>query len=204
MRANQEAMDLSRAKGIDLASASTLIIQAMEGNSRALKQFGINLKDGLSPAEALQELQVKLAGSAQDYVNTPWGKMDVATATTNKLAASLGNDLMPVLMNFLQTVTPLIQKVTDWANAHPQLVSYILLTAGAVGLLALGIAAIAGIVSAAISVFLAFSVVLALIGAPILILIALIAVLAVVIATHWHQIIDWNVGHDAPSRHDLE
>lgn len=195
MTANNEAMDLARAKGIDLASASTLIIQAMEGNSRALKQFGINLKDGLSPAEALQELQVKLAGSAQDYVNTPWGKMDVATATTNKLAATLGNDLMPVLLNFLQTVTPLIQKVTDWADAHPRLVSYILLAVGAAGLLVIAIGGIAFALSSAISIFLASMTVIsavgtaiAIIGGPITILGLLIGAFAFILLSHWDAI----------------
>src|ERR1019366_716994 len=148
--------------------------------------------------EALQELQVKLAGSAQDYVNTPWGQIDVATAKTNMLAATLGNDLMPVLLNFLQTVTPLIQKITDWADAHPKLVSYVLLAVGAIGLLSLAIAGVAATVSVAISVFLASMTVMAAVGVvvgalslPLLLIIAVVALLAIAIFTHWHDIIDW-------------
>jgi hypothetical protein len=198
MQANQVAMDLSRATGLDLASAAKQVELAMEGNGRALKQFGINLKDGLSPAEALIELQQKLAGTAQDYVNTPWGQLDVATAKSNMLEAAIGNDLIPTLENFLQTVTPLIQKVTEWTDAHPKLTTDILLAVGAVGLLSLAIAGVAAAISTAISIFLAASTVVAAVGIvigalslPLLLIIAVVAILAIAIFMHWHDIIDW-------------
>jgi hypothetical protein len=195
MKANQIAMDLSRATGNDLAGSAKLVELAMEGNGRALKQFGINLKDGLSPGEALNELQQKLAGTAQDYVNTPWGQLDVAKAKTQELSATLGNALIPVLMNFLQAVTPIITKLTEWADAHPKLTTFILITIGVVGLLALAVSGIAAAVSAAITIFFALStvlsaaaVVIGAVGLPVIALGVLVGVLAYLWITRWNEI----------------
>jgi hypothetical protein len=195
LKANQEAMDLARAKGIDLATAGTLIVQAMEGNGRALKQFGINLKDGLTPAEALDELQVKLANSAKDYVNTPWGQLDVAQAKLGLLAETLGASLLPALSKILETVTPAIQAFADWTAAHPKLTTAILGTAAAVGAFLLIIAALATAVSLATS---AFTVAITVIGAlaaavaalslPLIALGVLVGALAYIVLTHWKDI----------------
>jgi hypothetical protein len=196
LSANQEAMDLARAKNIDLSTAATLVIQAMEGNGRALKQFGINLKDGLTPAEALAELQQKLAGSARDYVNTPWGQLDVAKAKTQLLAETLGTQLLPILNRFLEAIIPVITKITEWTEAHPTLTKYILLAVAAVGLLALGISAIAAIISASISVFLGLSTAVSVLGVALTFLAAnpigliILAIGAVIVAgvllyNHW-------------------
>jgi hypothetical protein len=207
LKEGQIAMDLARASNgqLDFAAAAKQVELAMEGNGRALKQYGIVLKDGLSPGEALAELQQKLAGTAQDYVNTPWGQLDVAKAKTDQLSESLGNGLIPALMNALATLTPLIVKITDWVNEHPKLTAGILMVVGVVGLLSLGISAIAGIISAGISVFLALSTVLEVVGAavalvslPMLIwigvialVIAAVALLAYEIYTHWSDIKNW-------------
>lgn len=195
LRINQEAMDLSRAKGIDLATSGTLIIQAMEGNARALKQFGINLKDGLTPAEALNELQTKLANSAKDYVNTPWGQLEVAKAKAGLLAETLGASLLPALSTILQILTPLIQRFADWAAAHPQLLTAILVTVGAIGVLFLAISAIAAIVGAFTAALLALwpvivavGVVMTALAGPIIALGILIGVLAFIVTSRWNDI----------------
>ncbi len=199
------AMDLARATGLDLADAAKQVELAMEGNGRALKQYGINLKDGLSPGEALAELQQKLAGTARDYVNTPWGQLDVAKAKTDEVTEALGNGLIPALMTVLATLVPLIQIVTKWIDQHPILTRDILLAVGAIGLLSLGISAVAGIISAGISIFLAFSTVLdavavavSAVSLPMLLwigvialVLAAIALLAYEIYAHWGDIKNW-------------
>ena len=199
------AMDLARATGLDLASAAKQVELAMEGNGRALKQYGINLKDGLSPGEALAELQQKLAGTAQAYVNTPWGQLDVATAKTNELSEALGNGLVPALMTALSTLTPWIEKLTQLIDAHPKLTTAVLLLVGGLGLLMLAVAAIAGAISAGISIFLALStvigavgVVVAAVSVPMLLwigvialVVAAVALLAYEIYTHWGDIKTW-------------
>lgn len=50
---NAVAMDLARAKNMDLATATTLVGQVLSGNGKVLKQYGIDIKDTASPLEAL-------------------------------------------------------------------------------------------------------------------------------------------------------
>lgn len=50
-------MDLSRAKGIDLASATTAVVQGMQGQGRALKQLNVELPAAIPKAAALAAAQ---------------------------------------------------------------------------------------------------------------------------------------------------
>jgi len=47
------ANDLAIAKGIDNATATKVMSLAMQGNVRALKEFGIEVEEGASKAEIL-------------------------------------------------------------------------------------------------------------------------------------------------------
>ncbi len=70
MQVNQAAMDLARAKNIDLATATNQVILAMNGQGRALATYGIQIKDGLSGMSALEAVQGAVNGQAQAYADT--------------------------------------------------------------------------------------------------------------------------------------
>lgn len=195
---NQEAMDLARMKNIDLSTATNLIDKAMQGSAIALKQYGINIKDGLTPTQALTELQQKLAGQAKAFADTPTGNIAVMKTKMADLAATLGNDLMPTFIRLIKALTDVVEKVTAWTDKHPQLTTNILLGAAALGGLFLGISTVAGAISASIEIWKAGAAVVGLFGDalaflaanPIVLIIAAIAAIVVgivLLVTHWDQ-----------------
>lgn len=90
---NALAMDLARAKGIDLAQAGEMITLVLSGNARALKQYGIELDETKTPLEALGELQVKVGGQAQAFAGTLTGKMTRLGETFGDLKEKIGEAL---------------------------------------------------------------------------------------------------------------
>jgi hypothetical protein len=104
-RLNSIAMDLARAKHLDLVSASNLVGLVMSGNGRILKQYGIDLKSAGSPLEALNELQGKLAGQASAFSKTFQGQSEVMKESFNELKVSVGNQLLPAVTALLVQVT---------------------------------------------------------------------------------------------------
>lgn len=102
------AIELSARIGVSLPDATGMLIKALEGNSKPLKEFGINMKDGGNETERMQillgELAPKLAGSARNFENSSEG----IAASTRKMRADmeeeLGNKLIPLLNKFYQVL----------------------------------------------------------------------------------------------------
>lgn len=106
---NHLAMDLARAKSIDLLSATNLVGQVLSGNGRVLKQYGIEISDTLPPLEALKQLQKQVAGQADAFANTFEGQMTVLGIQFQNIKESIGSALITALM-------PFIQQFTAWLN----------------------------------------------------------------------------------------
>jgi len=103
---NALAMDLARAKNIELSQASTLVGQVLSGNARVLKQFGIELDETKTPMEALVELQGKVAGQAEAFAGTTSG----AIATFRQQVQNLQEELGALIAS---AVTPLIKRANE-------------------------------------------------------------------------------------------
>lgn len=160
---NSIAMDLARAKHIDLATASNLVGMVMSGNSRVLKQFGIDIKDSATPLEALGELQAKVGGQAQAFAGGFQGQMAVLSVTFENFKESLGEQVLPALTKLAESATDFITNVLpkwidkakeliDFLKGHPAVMYAI---AGAI------IGALVPAVYAAVTAFLAAAVALA-------------------------------------------
>lgn len=102
---NNIAMDLARAKNLDLASAAGLVNQVLSGNGRVLKQYQINIKDTASPLEALNELQRQIAGQADAFAGTLPGQMEIMTQMWNDMKKAIGEVLASALMPFVKQFT---------------------------------------------------------------------------------------------------
>jgi len=134
------AMDLARFKSEDLSTATQQVEMALQGQGRSLATLGIQIKDGLTPMQALQALQAQLNGQAQDYADTVAGKEAIAQAQFNQAMANAGATILPILAQLLTLLTALIQKVEEWTSAHPKLTEVILIAIAVFGglMLALG------------------------------------------------------------------
>jgi hypothetical protein len=139
LRLNGLAMDLSRAKSIDLSEANKMIALVMSGNARALKMYGIEIDDTLGPMEALGQLQEKVAGQAQGFASTFQGQMSVFKIEWQNFLEIVGAKLLPVLTAALRAIIPVVEKLMAWADNTAALVRWLeqhrtimLLVAGAI------------------------------------------------------------------------
>lgn len=177
IKLNNLAMDLARAKNIDLTTATNAVGLALSGSGKALLQYGIIIKDSATPLEALSILQEKVGGQANAFADTFAGKMQIMKVETDNLKEAIGGALLPVMTDLLKQIEPVILKVSDWITKNPELTKNILLIAAAVtGLIAvlgtLGVV-MPAIVAGATAIGAAFG----LISLPILGIIALLAVI---------------------------
>lgn len=77
-----------------------------------------------------------MVGDAAKLTETAAGNQAKLAAQTQILKQRMGEALQPALVSFLETVTPIVEKVSDWVSQNPQLTTGIVLVSG--GLLALG------------------------------------------------------------------
>ena len=104
---NNIAMDLARAKNMDLESASNAVGLVLSGNTKILKQFGIEIDESKTPIEQLGELQQRLAGQSQAYAETFPGQLAVITESWSNMKDQIGE----VLVNALG---PFVKQFSDW------------------------------------------------------------------------------------------
>jgi phage-related protein len=157
---NAVAMDLARAKNIDLSSASTLVGQVLAGNGKVLKQYGIDIKDSATPLQALGELQKKVGGQAEAFSKTFAGSSEAVKQQMGELQEKIGAMLLPMLAKLVSHLVPIIEKVMAWMDQNPKLTETIVTVAAVLGpllvvlpALVAAIAAIASPVGLAIAAF---------------------------------------------------
>lgn len=139
-KATTLAMDLARAKGIDLSTAQAAVNMALQGSPKLLKQYGIELEDGATKTEILAALNERLGGTATKMADTMAVKAEVLKNSFGDLQESIGAAFAPVLQKVLDVVVPIIQKFGEWVEQHPKLTAAIVIAAGAIA----GIVAVIG------------------------------------------------------------
>ncbi len=107
----QTAMDLARAKGIDLATATQLLIVAFEGGGRILKQYGIEVDDHASHATILAAITQRLAGQTEAYSHTLAGQLAIGQQIMKEFSESLGSVFAPA-------IEYVISHITKWIEAN--------------------------------------------------------------------------------------
>ncbi len=84
------AMDLARGKGLDLATASTIVGKVAEGNTAILQRYGVTVAEGASAQAALAELQARFANQATTYAESNAGALDRWKNSADNLFESVG------------------------------------------------------------------------------------------------------------------
>lgn len=92
--------DFAVKTGQDLPAATEQIIGALEGNGKALKQYGINIKDGQSVTErfgiVMTDLKSKVEGAAEAFGDTKEGSYAKELQKFKNLQEEVGNDVGPI------------------------------------------------------------------------------------------------------------
>lgn len=187
---NNLAMDLARAKNLSLEEAQTAIGRVLSGNGRALVDYGIKLKETADPLAALAELHKMLGNSAQDATRNYDVQMKILQVTMSNLQEKIGGLVIPVLAELLSKIVPIIEKIQQWADAHPRLFNAIILAVGIIGLLMAVLGPLLLILPTITASITILGGVIAFLCSPIgLVILAIMALIAigVLLVTHW----DW-------------
>jgi len=129
-QAFQDAMDLSRAASIPLTQAANDVVQAMQGNGKALRDVNVQVQDGLSGQQALAAIMQQVGGSAATYASGPLGQLNIATAQLNATMASAGKTIIPILADLAKGLDGFLKGIDAFITAHPKVTEGLLLIWG--------------------------------------------------------------------------
>jgi len=118
---NNLAMDLARFKNISLDQATDAVGKALMGNTRVLRDLGVEIDDTLTPMQNLEKAQKLVAGQSDKFAKSLKGQMQVLKATTGEITESIGGALLPVITSLLQQLTPIINSFVQWTQENPKL-----------------------------------------------------------------------------------
>jgi hypothetical protein len=128
------AMDLARAKGIDLSTATGIIGKVYSGNVGILTRYGIAVDKGATSTEALAAIQKATAGQAEAYGKTTKGAYEAFQIAIADVVEDIGSALMPAVTTlaqlFTNTLIPIVQDVAArfqaWVDANKPLIDSII------------------------------------------------------------------------------
>lgn len=118
------AMEIARARNIDLSDAVQRLSLGLLGNSRGLKDLGIDIKDFGEDAKltAEQKLAIlntvlgKVKGATEDFASTTKGKMEEAKTSWNNFKEAVGGFLAPFTKMTSELVSEGLNKMTTAIN----------------------------------------------------------------------------------------
>jgi hypothetical protein len=136
---NALSADVARGRGVDVATAATLVTKAYMGNVGALRRLGIDVQKVTTATDALKNshhkateaqkeaakaadqlatkheliatLEQKFGGQAEAYGKTAAGAMDRFHNATHDLEVSLGTTLLPTIAAVAGTVADFVTKL---------------------------------------------------------------------------------------------
>jgi hypothetical protein len=95
------AMDLARAKKIDLAAATKLVGKVDLDSLGILKKLGIEVTDHMTKEQALAAIRQQTAGQAEAYANTTEGAMTRLNTNMGNVLESVGHTILPKITEAL-------------------------------------------------------------------------------------------------------
>jgi hypothetical protein len=109
------ATNLARFNNEDLQAATTTLVNVEAGRYRALAQLGINIKNVHSSTEALYDIQQRVAGQDQTYLDSYAGKLQHINNVLTDAKVSFGDWAKE---QAAAAITEL-GVVGDWIRTHP-------------------------------------------------------------------------------------
>ena len=140
LQLNQLAMDLARSKNISLTDASHAIALVTQGNTRALKDYGIEMSETASIADVLNLAQQKVGGSAAAFADTTAGKLQTLQQQWDNIKQTVGDELMPTLMDLFKVIEDNLPAITA---AFKGLADVLKVTIGTIGTVVSGVISVA-------------------------------------------------------------
>jgi hypothetical protein len=113
-------VDFAAKQRISLTEATDVMTKALEGSGKALKTYGINVKDAEDEGERfgiiMTDLKDKVAGASSAFADTAQGNIAKTKKEFKELKEELGSGLLPVLNAILKGVNYVIIGFKDLAS----------------------------------------------------------------------------------------
>ena len=110
-------IDFAAQQQISVGEAASVIIKALEGNGKALKEYGIDIKGAKNETEAfgviLTQLKPKVEGAAQTFSETMAGGAATARQEIANLKEELGENLQPLVKGFYEVIGGIVRFISD-------------------------------------------------------------------------------------------
>jgi hypothetical protein len=104
-------IDFAANQRISIGEATSVMIKGLEGQGKALKEYGINLKDAKNTTEAYgiltTELSKRVQGSAEVFESTATGALAAQRQELKNQQEVLGEQLLPLYVKFMQVMATL-------------------------------------------------------------------------------------------------
>jgi len=124
MKTVEVGMEVARARNLDLNDAVQRLSLGLLGNSRGLKDLGINIKDFGDNAQltAEQKLAIldtvlnKVKGSVDEFNKTTSGGLEKAKTSFENFKEAVGRELAPMVKDISDATSTMLDKITDAMN----------------------------------------------------------------------------------------
>ena len=124
MKTVEVAMEVARARNLDLNDAVQRLSLGLLGNARGLKDLGINIKDFGDNAQltAEQKLDIlntvlgKVQGSVDKFNESTAGGMEKAKTSFENFKEAIGRELAPMVKDVTDATVTMLDKITDAMN----------------------------------------------------------------------------------------
>ncbi|MGN6293764.1 MAG: hypothetical protein ACTHMV_13555 [Chitinophagaceae bacterium] len=105
---------------ISIQESTSVIIKALSGNAKALKEYGVSVKDAGSTSERLDIIMTTLAskveGAGDTFSKTAKGGIEEVKTQFNDLKEQIGTGLLPMLNKLLSFALKAIQGLKSVSN----------------------------------------------------------------------------------------
>lgn len=110
-RLNNIAMDIARAKNIDLDQAQKMVNMTISGATRELKAMGIEVDENATGMENLAKIEQLYGGQSQAFAQTTAGKIQILQQRYGELKETIGGTLSEAL-------TPFLNKLLEFSKSE--------------------------------------------------------------------------------------
>lgn len=101
-RLNNIAMDIARAKNVDLDQAQKMVNMTLAGATRELKAMGIEVSENATGVQNLAKIEELYAGQSEAFAKTTAGKIQILQQRYGELKETVGATISEALTPFLE------------------------------------------------------------------------------------------------------
>lgn len=110
-RLNNIAMDIARAKNIELDQAQKMVNMTLAGSTRELKAMGLEVDENATGIQNLASIEKLYAGQSEAFAQTTAGKIQILSQRFGELQETVGGVIAEAL-------TPLLDKLVEFSKSE--------------------------------------------------------------------------------------